>query len=92
MEETDVLVVGGGIVGLSMAAELSYRGINTILIEKNPTTSNLAKAFGVNSRSMEHFRRLGLQEKLQDASYPKHLPMNLMFTTKLYEGRVYYRR
>ena len=87
MEETDVLVIGGGPVGLAMAAELSYRGINTILIEKKPTTSDLAKAVAVNSRSMEHFRRMGLQEKLQDASYPGHFQINLTFANKLYEGR-----
>ena len=92
MEETDVLVIGGGPVGLAMAAELSYRGINTILIEKKPTTSDLAKAVAVNSRSMEHFRRMGLQEKLQAASYPGHFQINFTFTTKLYEGRQFLHR
>ena len=52
MEETDVLVVGGGPVGLAMAAELSHRGIKTILVEKKPTTSDLAKAVANISRSM----------------------------------------
>ena len=92
MEETDVLVIGGGPVGLAMAAELSYRGINTILIEKRPTTSDQAKAVAINSRSMEHFRRMGLQEKLQDASYPPHFKLNLTFATALYEGRQFFHR
>ena len=92
MEETDVLVIGGGPVGLAMAAELSFRSINTILIEKKPTTSDLAKAVGLNPRTMEHFRRMGLQEKLQDASYPRDLKFNLTFATKVVEGRVYFHR
>ena len=92
MEEADVLVIGGGPVGLAMAAELSFRSINTILIEKKPTTSDLAKAVALNARSMEHFRRMGLQEKLQDAAYPRNLEINFIFATKLVEGRVYYHR
>lgn len=92
MEETDVLVIGGGPVGLAMAAELSYRGIDTILIEKKPSTSDLAKAVAINSRSMEHFRRMGLQEKLQDASYPRHFDINITFATKVCEGREYFHR
>ena len=32
-EEADILVIGGGPVGLTMAAELSYRGIKNILVE-----------------------------------------------------------
>ena len=34
-EQTEVLVIGGGIVGLAVARELGSRGISTILIEKN---------------------------------------------------------
>lgn len=60
-KEADVLIVGGGPVGLSLAAELSYRGMSTILIEKRKITSNSPKALLINSRSMEHFRRLGIQ-------------------------------
>ena len=92
MEETDVLVIGGGPVGLAMAAELSYRGINTILIEKKPTTSDLAKAVAINARSMEIFRRMGLQEKLQNASYPPHFEINFTIATSLFEGRQFYHR
>ena len=87
-----MLVIGGGPVGLAMTAELSYRGINTILVEKKPTTSDLAKAIAVNSRSMEHFRRIGLQEKLQDASYPRDMAINFAFATNLYNGRIFYHR
>lgn len=86
-EEADVLVVGGGAVGLTMAAELSYRGIKAIVIEKNPTTSTLAKAVALNSRTMEHYRRLGLQEQIQEASYPRDLEINLLVSTNAVGGK-----
>lgn len=86
-EEAEVLVIGGGPVGLTMAAELSYRGIKTFLLEKKATTSDLAKAVALNSRTMEHFRRLGLQEKLQDSSYPPDMHFNVMACTKVVNGK-----
>ena len=86
-EETEVLVIGGGPVGLTMAAELSYRGIKTILLEKKTTTSDLAKAVALNSRTMEHFRRLGLQEKLHDSAYPADMHFNMLGCTKVVKGK-----
>ena len=80
-EEADVLVIGGGPVGLTMAMELSYHGIKTILIEKKPTTTTLAKAISVTSRSMEQFRRLGLQENIEEASYPRDLRVHFAVST-----------
>ena len=71
-EEADVLVIGGGPVGLTLVAELSYRGIKTILIEMRPTTSIPAKACAITSRTMEQFRRLGLQAHIEKvSSYPR---------------------
>ena len=80
-EETEVLVVGGGPAGLTLAAELSHHEVNTILIEKSLTTSNTPKAVALNSRTMEHFRMIGLEKKIQDASYPRDMRVNLAIST-----------
>ena len=80
-EEADVLVVGGGPVGLTMATERSYRGIKNILVERKTTTSVVTKALLVNARTMEHFRRLGLQKNIEEASYPRDLKVQVSLCT-----------
>lgn len=91
-EKADVLIVGGGPVGLTLAAELSYHGIDTILIEKKSTTSDSPKAVLLSTRSMEHFRRMGIEKKIQEASYPRDFPFSLMFGTGAHVGKVLFRK
>ena len=70
-------------MGLTLAADLSCREVSSILLERNSTTSNNPKAFALNLRSMENFRRIGLENKIQDASYPRDLPFALSISTGL---------
>jgi putative polyketide hydroxylase len=66
-----VIIVGGGPVGLSAAICLAYQGIESILIEKHPTTTNHPKARGVNGRSMEIFRSWGLEDQMKRYQMPR---------------------
>lgn len=92
IEKADILIVGGGPVGLTLAAELSYHGIDTILIEKKPNTSDTPKAVFLSSRTMEHFRRMGIEKKIQEASMPRDLPVAVMFGTGAYAGNIMFRQ
>jgi putative polyketide hydroxylase len=62
---SSVLIIGCGPVGLTMALCLAHHQIPSIIIEKHPTTTNHPKARGVNCRSMEIFRMLGLEKELR---------------------------
>ncbi|WP_424860678.1 FAD-dependent monooxygenase [Streptomyces sp. MMS24-I29] len=75
-----VLVVGGGPVGLTMSALLSGHGVDHLLVEARPSTSTHPKARGLAARSMEIFRRMGLEPAVREAGLP---PSQVSF----YRGR-----
>jgi 2-polyprenyl-6-methoxyphenol hydroxylase-like FAD-dependent oxidoreductase len=62
--ETPVLIVGGGPVGLSTALNLAQQGVESVLVEKHPTTAHHPKASYFNVRTMEILHQLGLADEL----------------------------
>ena len=71
--ETCVLIAGGGPVGLAAAIELAWRGVPALLVNDRPGTATHPKCNSTNSRSMEHFRRLGLARELRAAALPANI-------------------
>ena len=74
--DTQVLIVGAGPVGLTLAIDLGKRGIRCTLIEKNDAPLGYPKMERCNPRTMEIFRRLGLAETVRAAGYPPDWPMD----------------
>ncbi|QBD76579.1 FAD-dependent oxidoreductase [Ktedonosporobacter rubrisoli] len=66
-EHVPVLIVGGGIVGLSASLFLSEHGIRSLLVERHRGTSIHPRARGVNARTMELYRELGIAEAVRAA-------------------------
>lgn len=58
--ETDVVVVGGGPVGLAMSILLSLQGVRHLLFERHPATTFHPKARNLNTRTMEIIRGWGI--------------------------------
>ena len=69
-EETSVLVVGAGPVGLTLALELERHGVRTLLVERNTSTTQHPKMDVTNGRSMELYRRLGVADDLRKVAVP----------------------
>ena len=83
MFETQVLVVGAGPVGLTLALDLGQRGVRCTLIERNETSIQLPKMERCNARTMEIYRRLGIGEKIRDAGLPRSAPMDVFLATSM---------
>ncbi|PMB50423.1 FAD-binding monooxygenase [Fischerella thermalis CCMEE 5201] len=79
--ETDVLIVGGGPVGLGMALELRYQGIDCILVEESDGVITHPKVGTVGPRSMELCRRWGIAQQVRDAGWPYDHPLDIAWVT-----------
>lgn len=85
MASGDILIVGGGPVGLTLAIDLGQRGVSCTLIDKRAAPGFLPKMERCNARTMEHFRRLGIAEEIRAVGYASDLPMDVFIVTKLTE-------
>jgi 2-polyprenyl-6-methoxyphenol hydroxylase-like FAD-dependent oxidoreductase len=65
--DTQVIIVGAGPVGLTLAIDLGLRGVRCILLERKSEPQFLPKMERCNARSMEMFRRIGLADELRSA-------------------------
>ena len=64
MINTDVLIVGAGPTGLTLAASLVKRGIATTVVDRQAAGSNTSRAAVVNARSLEVLEDLDVARRL----------------------------
>ncbi|MGE3244577.1 MAG: FAD-dependent monooxygenase [Pirellulales bacterium] len=63
----DVLIIGAGPVGLTLAAALHHQGLSVRIIDKAPEPSDKSKALVVWSRTLELLHQLGLADRFIDS-------------------------
>jgi len=83
MLETDVLVVGAGPVGLTTSIALSQHGVSHMVVERHPTTSNAPKARGINARTMEMYRQMGIEDDIRAAGMPERFGQMVVWAESL---------
>ncbi len=82
-EQIPVLIIGGGPVGLGLAADLGWRGIDCLLVEQGDGTIYHPRANTVNSRTMEFCRRWGIAEEVRLSGAPPDFPPTILYLTSL---------
>ena len=82
MTYSNVLIVGAGPVGLTLAIDLAWRGIDVTVMETRARAAPPEpKCNHVAARTMEIFRRLGLAEKVRNAGLPADYPHDISYRT-----------
>jgi 2-polyprenyl-6-methoxyphenol hydroxylase-like FAD-dependent oxidoreductase len=87
MAETDVTripvaIVGGGPIGLMLALFLDLYGVRSVLFNTEETTRWHPKGSTEGSRTMEHFRRLGVAGGVRKLGLPPDHPTDVAYFTR----------
>jgi len=90
--DTQVLVVGGGPVGLVLAIDLGKRGVRCTLIEQKEAPAFLPKMERCNARTMEIFRRMGIADKVRASGLRADVQMDVFIILSLAEPPLVHQR
>jgi 2-polyprenyl-6-methoxyphenol hydroxylase-like FAD-dependent oxidoreductase len=78
-----VLIVGAGPVGLALAGDLGWRGVQCCLVEKSDGSIYQPKMDMVGIRTMEFCRRWGIASWVENSPYPRDYPQDNVWVESL---------
>ena len=78
-----VIIIGAGPIGMNLALDLALRQVQCLIIEKNFTTSKHPQGNTHNLRTMEHYRKLGLADKIREVGLPLDHSGDAVFVTRI---------
>jgi 2,4-dichlorophenol 6-monooxygenase len=81
--QTEVVIIGSGPAGATMALALSKLGIKNMMLTKYRWTANTPRAHITNQRAMEVFRDLGIEDQVNADATPHHLIGDTVFCTSI---------
>jgi 2-polyprenyl-6-methoxyphenol hydroxylase-like FAD-dependent oxidoreductase len=83
MNRVPVLIAGAGPVGLTLATDLAWRGVESLVVEPLTEVHPHPRAISIGVRTMEHFRRLGLDQKTINAGVPRDRALDVVYVTHM---------
>ena len=91
MTRHQVIIVGGGPVGVALAVELGLRGIDCALVERRLEPQLIPKGQNLTQRSMEHFYFWGVAEDVRAARLlPPEYPMSGIISYRNFNSEYWY--
>ena len=81
--DTPVLIAGGGPVGLTLAMDLAWRGVKSIVLEARQDLPPSPRCNTTNARSMEIFRRLGCADAIRAAGLAADHSTDVVYMTAM---------
>ena len=89
--ETSVIVVGGGPVGMGLAATLGKAGVPCVVLERRIEPSAIPKGQNLTARSVEHFYYWDCADELRAARLlPRGLPIGGITAYESLAGKYWY--
>src|SRR5665213_1238338 len=80
---TQVAIVGGGPVGMLLALFLDRYGVRSVIFNTEERVRWHPKGSSHNSRTMEHYRRLGISGAIRKLGLPPEHPKDVAYLTRL---------
>ncbi|MGE0231538.1 MAG: FAD-dependent oxidoreductase [Flavobacteriaceae bacterium] len=81
--KTSILIIGAGPVGLSLAGDLGWRGVECRLVERSDGAIFQPKMDMVGIRTMEFCRRWGIVDWVENSPYPRDYPQDNVWLESL---------
>lgn len=78
-----VIIIGGGPVGMMLALFLDYHGVRSLIVNRDKETRLHPKGNTHNSRTMEHYRRVGIASAIRKLGLPSTYPRDITYFTRL---------
>src|SRR5829696_7221918 len=85
-QHTPIAIVGGGPVGLMLALFLDRHGVRSVVFNTEASSRHHPKGSTHNSRTMEHYRRLGFGNEVRRLGLPPDHPTDVVYLTR-FNGR-----
>ena len=83
VDRAEVLVVGGGPVGLAMAIDLGVGGVDVLVVDAGDGVVRYPAAESIDASTMEWMRRSGVSSAIERSGFPSDLPRDIAFVTRL---------